>query len=357
MKTSTISRNNQYYISLVVITVVTLLGLAFLDLVGHRVIAFMLLFSVSALALFVDIKPVIVSAVLSALIWDFLFVPPRFQITVGDTEDQLILATYFIIATIHAVLTYRIREAQEEVRSKELKAKAAKFYNTLLNSLSHELRTPITTILGATDNLQTNGDKISEKDKQELLSEISIASTRLNQQVENLLSMSRLESGVFQVRMDWCDVKELVYKILQSFEPAIAKWRVTVFIPEDLPLFKLDFGLMEQILHNLISNILQHTAEGTDIIIRAECHEEKLILTISDTGNGFPEAEIHNVFDKFYRVKGSRPGGTGLGLSIVKGFVEAQHGTIQLRNRPLSGAEFEIEFPTAVSYLNRLKNE
>jgi two-component system, OmpR family, sensor histidine kinase KdpD len=357
VKTQGTSFKNQYLISFLVIGLVIVLGLAVLSFTGHRVVAFMLLFSVSVLALFMDIRPVITSAILSAVLWDFLFVPPRFQFTIGDTEDQLLLATYFIIAMIHAVLTYRIREVQQEVRKREVKANAAKFYNTLLNSLSHELRTPITTIIGATDNLQSNGGKISEKDKQDLLSEISIASMRLNQQVENLLSMSRLESGVFQVKKDWCDVRELVYTMLRRFEPAINKWRVTLYIPESLPLFKLDLGLMEQILHNLIGNILQHTPEGTDIIIRADCRDEKLVLVIGDTGKGFPESDIKKVFDKFYRVKGSRPGGTGLGLSIVKGFVEAHQGTIQLRNLPLSGAEFEIEIPTEVSYLSGLKNE
>lgn len=340
-----------------VIFITTALGLIVLGFAGHRVVAFMLLFSVSVLALFVDIRPVIVSAVLSAVIWDYLFIPPRYTFSVGDTEDQLLLLTYFLIAMIHAVLTYRIKEVQKEVRRKEVKANAAKFYNTLLNSLSHELRTPITTILGATDNLQSNKEKISEKDKDELLSEISTASMRLNQQVENLLSMSRIESGVFQVKKDWCDVKELVYTVLRRLEPAINNWRVTVFIPDHVPLFKLDFGLMEQILHNLINNILQHTEPGTDIIIKAECHDEKLVLSVGDTGKGFPEADLHKVFDKFYRVKGSGPGGTGLGLSIVKGFVEAHHGIIRLRNLPLSGAEFEIEIPTEVSYLNGLKNE
>lgn len=350
-------KERQYLISVLLIGVVALLGLAINDWVGYRVVAFMLLVSVSVLALFLDIWPVLVAAVLSALCWDFLFIPPRFTFTVGQTEDQMMLLTYFIVAMIHTVLTYKIREVQQEVRKKEAKANAVKFYNTLLNSLSHELRTPITTIIGATDNLQANGSKITEKDKNELLNEISIASLRLNQQVENLLNMSRLESGVFQIKKDWVDVRELIYSALRRFEPAILRYHVSVFIPDSLPLFKLDYGLMEQVLHNLINNIIQHTPEGTDIIVKAECFEEKLILAVSDTGKGFPEADLRKVFDKFYRVEGSRPGGTGLGLSIAKGFVEAHGGYIQLKNLPLSGAEFTMEIPTEISHLNGLKNE
>ncbi len=349
-------RKTQYLISVVAVISVAALGLALHNLIGYRVVALMLLVTVSILTLFLDIIPVIIAAVLSALLWDLLFIPPRFTFAIGTTEDRLLLLMYFIIALIHAVLTYKIKQVQKEVRSREEKSKAIKFYNTLLNSLSHELRTPITTIIGATDNLM-NAERLSEKDKNELLLEVSIASLRLNQQVENLLSMSRLESGVFQIKKDWCDVKELIYTVIQRFEPTIDNYKVSIFVPDNLPLFNLDYGLMEQVLHNLISNAIQHNAEGTDIVITADIQDEKLLLTISDSGKGFPENEIDRVFDKFYRVQGSRPGGTGLGLSIVRGFVEAHHGKVTLSNLPLRGVMFSIEIPTEVSYINRLKNE
>jgi two-component system sensor histidine kinase KdpD len=348
---------NQYVVSLLVTAGIALVGLGIYELVGHRVVGFMFLLGVSALALFMDIRPVMITATLSALVWDFLFISPRFTFSVGDTEDQLLLTTYFLVVIVHAVLTYRIRETQRELRQKEAKANAIKFYNTLLSSLSHELRTPITTIIGATDSLQANGKSISQSDNDELLSEISIAALRLNQQVENLLNMSRLESGILQVRKDWVDVGEMIYTALRRFEPAISNWRVHVFMPENLPLFKLDLGLMDQVIHNIVGNIIQHTSEGTDVTVHAECNNEKLVLSIADTGNGFPQADIEKVFDKFYRVRGSKAGGTGLGLSIVKGFVEAHNGHVSLRNLPLIGAELRIEIPTEVTYLSGLKNE
>lgn len=349
-------RKTQFIISVIAVLSVAALGLALHDLIGYQVVALMLLVTVSILTLFLDIIPVIIAAVLSALLWDLLFIPPRFTFAIGTAEDRLLLLMYFVIALIHAVLTNKIKEVQREVRKREEKSNAIKFYNTLLNSLSHELRTPITTIIGATDNL-LNVENLSEKDKHELLSEVSIASLRLNQQVENLLSMSRLESGIFQIKKDWCDVKELIYSVLQRFEPTLANYKVSVFVPDNFPLFKLDYELMQQVLHNLVNNAIQHNAEGTDIVITADCPSEKLLLTISDSGKGFPENEIERVFDKFYRVQGSRPGGTGLGLSIVRGFVEAHHGAVTLKNLPLRGAMFSIEIPTEVSYINRLKNE
>jgi two-component system sensor histidine kinase KdpD len=347
----------QYLISVGLVIVVAIIGLSIYNLVGYRVVAFILLVTVSIMAMFMDIGPVLLGALFSALIWDFFFIPPRFTLTVGTAEDRLLLLMYFVIALINAVLTNKIKQMQKEVKLKDEKAKSVKFYTTLLNSLSHELRTPITTILGCTDNLQNNSPRLSEIDKSELLAEISTASIRLNQQVENLLNMSRLEAGVFQTKKDWCDINDLVYKTIQRLESNLQRYKVAVEIPDQLPLFKLDFGLMEQVIYNLIINVTQHTPEDTLITIQADCLKDRLVLTVADNGKGFPETEIDKVFDKFYRLKGSSAGGTGLGLSIVKGFVEAHNGTVALQNLPVCGSKFTIEIATEKLYINRLKNE
>ena len=317
----------------------------------------MLLVAVSILAMFLDITPVLLAALLSALSWDFFFIPPRFTLTVGTAEDRLLLLMYFIIALINGVLTIKVRQMEKEVKSKDEKEKTVQFYSTLLNSLSHELRTPITAIIGCTDNLQSNSPRLSGKDKLELLTEISVASVRLNQQVENLLNMSRLESGTLQIKKDWCDINDLIYKTLQRLEPNLQKYRIAVEIPEQLPLFKLDFGLMEQVLYNLLINVTQHTPEDTLITIQANFVGARLGLTIADNGKGFPENEIDKVFDKFYRLKGSAAGGTGLGLSIVKGFVEAHHGMVKLENQRTTGSKFTIEIHTEKSHAPKLKDE
>lgn len=317
----------------------------------------MLLVTVSILAMFLDIVPVLIAALLSALIWDFFFIPPRFTLTVGTPEDQLLLLMYFIVAMINAVLTNKIRRMEKEVKAKEEKERSVKFYNTLFSSLSHEMRTPITTIIGCIDNLQANSPRLSEKNKADLLSEMSVASMRLNQQVENLLNMSRLEAGVLRIKKDWCDINDLVHKTIQRLESNLKKYKVAVDISENLPLFKLDFGLMEQVVYNLIINVTQHTPENTLITIQAACIQNRLVMTIADNGFGFPEKEIDKVFDKFYRMKGSTPGGTGLGLSIVKGFVEAHNGTVKLENLPVRGSKFTIEILTEKSSVNRIKDE
>ena len=334
-----------------------MVGLSIHHFVGYPVVAFMLLVSVALLALLYDILTVVVAAVASALIWDFFFIPPRYTLTIGSPEDRILLLTYFMVALVHAVLTRRLRHAEQVAREKEARAGQVKFYNTLLNSLSHELRTPITTILGVTDSLADETAILSDTDRKDLLRELSSATLRLNQQVENLLGMSRLESGAFVVKKDWVDLRELIYTTLRQLEPEVTKFRVSVFAPENLPLVKLDFHLMGQVIYNLVNNVIQHTPEGTDIVIRTEYGDGVLRLLVGDSGPGFPEAEIPRVFEKFYRLNRSRPGGTGLGLSIVKGFVEAHGGNVNLRNLPLSGAEFTITVPAEATYLNGLKNE
>jgi two-component system sensor histidine kinase KdpD len=265
---------------------------------------------------------------------------------------------YFVIALVHAVLMYKIRQVQKLAHEKEERANTFKLYNTLLNSLSHELRTPIATIIGASDNLLTSNGKLSEQNKQSLLSEISVASLRLNQQVENLLNMSRLESGAIQIKKDWCDVNELVYTSIHRLGDNLKHHVWDIEIPDNLPLFKLDEGLMEQVLFNLIFNAVTYTPEASTIIIKVVCKDHAYcVITVEDNGKGFPPEEIGRVFDKFYRLKYSKTGGTGLGLSIAKGFVEAHNGTITLENAPLGGALFTIIIPSEISYVNELKNE
>ena len=192
--TRQVSKQNQYIISLLLVMFVSVICYGVSPYLGYRVIAFILLLTVSLIAISFDIFPVLVSATISACIWDFFFIPPRFTFHVDTTEDAILLIMYFVIAMINAVLTYKIRQVEKASRKKEEKANSLKLYDTLLNSLSHELRTPISTIIAATDNLQANNDNLTKENKDQLVTEIAKASFRLNQQVENLMNMSRLES-------------------------------------------------------------------------------------------------------------------------------------------------------------------
>jgi two-component system sensor histidine kinase KdpD len=253
---------------------------------------------------------------------------------------------------INAVLTYKIRQVEKASRKKEEKANSLKLYDTLLNSLSHELRTPISTIIAATDNLQASNDNLTKENKDQLVSEIAKASFRLNQQVENLLNMSRLESGFIKPKKDWCDINELVYNSVKKIEENKITQKITININPNLPLFKTDKMMLEQIVYNLLNNACLYTKPGSAINISAINHADILQLIIEDNGDGFPEEEIENVFDKFYRLKYSKAGGTGLGLSIVKGFAEALKGNVRLENVSTGGSRFTVNIPCETSYLN-----
>lgn len=352
-----LTQPTQYLISLFVIGIVTGSCFAMADFIGYKVVALLLLVVVSLLAMSFDIFPVLVASVLSALIWNFFFIPPTFTFHINNAEDILLFLMYFVIALVNAVLTYKIREAEKKARDKEEKENTIKLYNTLLNSLSHELRTPIATILGAVDTLKENRNKLSVNDQTELLNALDIASIRLNGQVENLLSMSRLETGMLQLKLDWVDVNELVYGVLRKISVAAGNHKIIFNPNEQLPLFKLDHGLMEEVLFNILHNAILYTPLHSTITVKAIYNNEACEFIISDTGKGFDTKELNRVFDKFYRSPNTKAGGTGLGLSIAKGFVEAHNGKIFLTNNEQGGATFTIHIPAQTSFINRLKNE
>ena len=362
------AKNNQYAISILSVAMISFFGLAFRDVLDYKIIGYLLLFLVSILAIFLEIKPVLLAAVLGALVLDFLFIKPYYTLHVDSAEDTLLLLLFFIISLINAVLTYKIKRMQKAIHVKETRANTMKLYNTLLDSLSHELRTPIATIIGSIDTLQQKNVNLSPDSKDKLLDEIEKASMKLNYQVENLLNMSRLESGYIQPKLDWCDVKEIIYNVCNRLTEELNQHKLVINIEENLPLFKLDYGLMEQILYNLIYNASQYTPKGAKIHIEVKYEVDadydmhmdvikKCIIIITDDGYGFPEAEIDKAFDKFYRLQNSKTGGTGLGLSIVKGFVEVQNGTIKLSNAEEGGAIFEMTFVVNCLPTNTVENE
>ena len=345
---NTVGRVGQYIYSFVIIIAVAAICFGLSGLMGYRVVAFILLLTVSLLALIFDILPVLMAATLSAFIWDFFFIPPRYTIHVDTTEDLFLLIMYFIIALINGVLTYKIRHIEKALQLKEERANSVKLYNTILNSLSHELRTPIAAIIAATDNLQSN-DRISDGVKNELIDEISRASLRLNQQVENLLNISRLESGHIRPKNDWCDIVELVYDVVKRVEENNPSRKIQISINPDLPLCYIDKGMVDQVIYNLLNNAAIHTSNDCKIEISVASHADLLHINIEDSGKGFNNADSRDVFEKFSRVK-SDPDKTnsGLGLSIVKGFTEAMGGSVELLQSRSPGAKFSITLPAKI---------
>ena len=346
----------QYLISSVAVCLVAIGSYPFADLIGYRSVALILLFTISILAMRLSLYPVLLAALLSALIWNFFFIPPHFTLHISETEDVLMLIMYFIIALLNGVLTARMKRFEELARQKEERATTLKLYDTLFNSLSHELRTPIATIMGASDNLLAENTRMTEGVKKNLYQQINQASERLHLLVENLLNMSRLESGFIQPKLDWCDVPDLIYTVVNRLEDKAKNHRIQVDIAENMPLVKVDFGLMEQVLSNIINNALNYTPEGSSIFVKSYMIDNQFVIEILDSGKGLSMEEVTQIFEKFYSIKGSKTGGLGLGLSIAKGFVEVHKGTIKAEN-DVNGAKFILKIPTEISVLNTLNDE
>lgn len=357
LNTRQYKKSVQYFSGVALVIITAAVCLFFSHFIGYKVVALILLMVVSITAMLFDILPVLVVAVLSALIWNFFFIPPLYTFHISSAEDLLMFLMYFVIALVNGALTFKIRHIEKKVRDKEEREKTIKLYNTLLNSLSHEMRTPLSTIIGAIDTLKENSDKLSKTCRIDLLNEIDIASMRLNRQTENLLNMNRLETGMLQLKKDWCDINELIFSVIQKFPPSVNNHTIEFQPNENLPFFKLDAGLIEQVFFNLIHNAVQYTPQNSVIKIDVTNRSDNCVITVSDNGAGFPESEIPFVFDKFYRLPNTKTGGSGLGLSIAKGFVEAHNGEIILENKKEGGARFIITIPGETSFIANLKNE
>lgn len=337
---------HQYLLSIGTTLFISILCYLFSDLIGYKTVALILLFTVSLLATILSVYPVLVSAVLSAIIWDFLFIPPHFTLHIENSEDILMLCMYFIIALLNGILTSKIKKFENISRQKEERLNALKLYDTLFNSISHELRTPLTTIIGASENLITNNKILAEKDKQELQGEIHIASNRLNRLIDNLLNMSRLDSGFIKPKMNWCDINDLINSAVSRLKEDIEYQNIEIKTNTENSIIWLDFGLIEQALYNVIHNAIVHTSDKTKIVITAEYIKGFMIINVADNGEGFINEGKDKPFEKFYRSPELKAGGLGLGLSIVKGFVSAHNGIVEIFKNIPTGTIVSIKIPS-----------
>ncbi|MBL8093605.1 MAG: sensor histidine kinase KdpD [Anaerolineales bacterium] len=486
------SSARQYLGAVAVVMAATLVNLALLPFISYEAVALLLLLVVLVLPLYFGRGPVVVAAALSAISWNFLFIPPRFTFLISRLEDLLLFILYFVVALVGGSLTTRLKAQQvllqrreERTRAlyalvrefaqletidavvkaavahlgaafdadvaivlatgpdrladrahpassfaldeKELGAAAWAFsrqraagrstdtlpaaigtyhplrapgalvgvagirprngrtltsdqepfleallaqvalaieherlgeaqeravllteserlYKTLLNSVSHELRTPIAAITGAASTLRALPDDQADA-RLALAGEIQVAAERLNRLVENLLDMSRLESGMLRLRLEWCDVSDLVSVTVQRVRPLLERHDLVVDVAPSLPLVQMDFVLIEQVLVNLLHNAAVYTPPGTRVRLQAVQDGNRLNLIVADRGPGLSPESLDRIFDKFYRAPGAAAGGTGLGLSIARGIVEAHGGTLSAENRANGGARFLLQLP------------
>lgn len=479
-----------YLRSALFIFLVAFLNGSLAPLLGYRAVGFVFLLAVLTVGLLAAIGPTMLAAGLSATIWNFFFIPPRFTFTISSAEDAMMLVTYFVAASVTGFFAHRLRRQQRVLRQREAQAQnlyevlkamtlargvdavvmvalsrlerllegqfaifasredrlkdkpsygdmkidekehavaqwsyqngkvagwstdtlpssavlalclkwgdrkfgalvyrpasgrrlspeqndllfalanqiavalgkneldeeanraklleeSEKLHQTLLNSISHELRTPLTAILGAATALQEEKTAADAVSRRALVEEMVDSAERLNRVFENLLDMSRLESGMLKPCLEWFDLSELVTYTLGRLNYPLRMHKVHWSAPQEDIYVEADFHLLEQALSNLLLNAAYYSPEGSEIRVEVSRDDGHAVLSVADHGPGIPQDLLEKVFEKFFRVPGSPAGGTGLGLSIAKSLVEANGGQIKAENRP-GGAEFRISLP------------
>lgn len=335
----------QYFAVLAGVAVVTAAGFLLTPLIGVHATALVYLLAVVLLALFVDRGPALAAATLSALCWDYFFLPPLYTLAIRSFEDAMMFAMYFIIALVLGQLTSRIKAQHVAEEQARVLRESERLSKALLDSMSHELRTPIAAIQSATGNLLELGNGSLPAFQRQMLEEIKEASERLDRVVGNALEMNRLESGAVKPQFNECDPAELVNLAVADAEKKLAGHPLSVTIQEDMPMVPMDFVLTQQALANLLSNAAVHTPPATPVEVSARTDQNRLLLSVADKGPGIDPIVLPRIFDKFFRAPDAPSGGTGLGLSLVKGFIEAQGGSVQAVNQPGGGAAFTIVLP------------
>lgn len=483
------ARFAQYLVVVDVVALVTAGAFFFTPIVGSHATALVYLLAVVLLALFVDRGPALAAAALSALFWDYFFLPPFFAFQIHSFEDAMLFGMYFVVALALGQLTARIKAQQQEEREREVRStslylltrelneartleaivgraksqieavfgapatitmnagrqqsavaaddarigsvedvalvswvmaqgrqaglgtdnfpearclyvpltnsagtigavglrlenplslqqrilfdafsqqialaldrlrlselaekarvltESERLSKTLLDSMSHELRTPIAAIQSAAGNLlELEGAGLSEFQRQ-MMEEIGEATERLDRLVGNALELNRLESGAVKPLLNECSPAELVHLCVTETQKRLAPRLVSIQFEQNLPITQMDFVLTQQALTNLLSNAAAHTPPGSPVEVSARVERDRLLLTVADRGPGIDPGVLPRIFDKFVRGPGAFAGGAGLGLSLVKGFVEAQGGTVSALNRPGGGASFTIRLP------------
>jgi two-component system, OmpR family, sensor histidine kinase KdpD len=235
-----------------------------------------------------------------------------------------------------------------EMMRARLLTETERLRDALLSTISHDLRTPLVSIIGAVSSLLTYGTTYDEGARRELLLTIQEEAERLNRFVGNLLDMMRLESGAIELKREWIEIGDVIGTALSRLSRALGQHQLVVDVDPDLPMLRLDFVLIEHVLVNLLENAAKYSPPQTTIRVRARREGQSIALEIADEGIGIPAGERERIFDKFYRVqRGDRQGaGTGLGLSICRGIIEAHGGHIAVRS-PVQGqgAVFTMTFP------------
>lgn len=336
----------RYVGGFVLVLLATLLDFPFHTHISPTNLVMFYLLAVVVSAAFLGRGPAVLTSVLGVAAFDYFYVPPFNTLAIEDTEYLITFAGLLIVGITISELMVRIREQAERVRQSRVIEETERLQGALLNSISHDLRTPLVSITGSLSTLREKIITMDDELRINLIENAYQEAERLNRFVSNLLNMSRLEAGAMKIHKQPEDIQDAIGSALEQLNEQIGQRSVKMDLDPELPLVQMDFVLIVQVLINVIENALKYSNTKTPVDIQASCNEKFAEIKISDHGIGIPTEDLQKVFDKFYRIQ--RPdnvSGTGLGLSICKGIIEAHQGKIYAENLPGGGTAINITLP------------
>jgi two-component system, OmpR family, sensor histidine kinase KdpD len=309
-------------------------------------IAMVYLLAVVVVALRFSRGPAIVTTILCVAAFDFLFVPPQGTFTVDDLQYLLTFAIMLGVGLVISALKESERRQAAAQARLELAAGTERMRAALLASISHDLRTPLAVMSGASSSLAERGERMSAEERRALAKSIFDQSREMSEQVAKVLQMTRLETGAIELARDWDSLHEIGGAVLRRLEQRLAGHRVVVDLPDDLPLVRVDASLIEQVLANLLENAVRHTPPATLVQLRAKRRDGELVVSVEDFGPGLPEAEMERIFAKFHRgAAEAAGGGVGLGLAICQAIVRLHGGRVWAERVSGGGLAFRFTLP------------
>lgn len=290
------------------------------------------------------------ASLLSVMATSFFLAPPTLSFAVSDPSNIWALLIFLAVAIVTSSLALERERLAEKMHQSEMLAATEKLRTALLMSISHDLRTPLASILGNVTSLRRYGHLYDDRTSQETLAAVEDETRRLSLFVDNLLHMTRIDAGALRPTMEPLDLADLLGSALKRVERQLSGHRVRTELDADLPMIRLDFVLAEQVFVNVLENAAKFAPPGSEIAISAARENGGIVIRIADQGPGIPEADLPRIFERFFRapVGDHRPAGVGLGLAVCKGFVEGMDGSIAAENRVTGGVVVTIRFPDVV---------
>lgn len=358
-----------YGVALVVICAATVVLRSFGDHVNPTTVALTFLLIVLFLATAWGSKPAVLASIVAASSFNYFFLPPVGTFAISDPHNWVAIIAFLLTAVTVGQLSARakqrteeaevgkreierlyeeLRDAFERASHAEALRQSEKLKSALLDAVTHDLRTPLTSIKASITTLldevrgRTNGNQLVALDyesKIEMMEVIDEESDRLNRFISGLIELARIEAGEMHLRRRWGAVDEIISAALQRAEPITRGHDVQLSIETDLPVVRVDERAVSEVVYTLVDNAAKYSPKGTSIRITAQRYDDGLIkMAVEDSGEGIAVDLRERVFDKFFRatrdgdIRTNRPSGTGMGLAIAKGIVEAHQGKIWIES-------------------------